>query len=54
MCGRFTQDADGLTETGTPMRFARVLRLNGHGERENVPMRWGFMGLRAKNPSGPP
>ncbi len=44
----------GPAETATPMRFAHIVRLNGQGARETVPMRWGFMGLRAKNPSGPP
>lgn len=29
-------------ETATPMRFARVMRLNAHGDREMIPMRWGF------------
>ena len=29
-------------ETATPMRFAHIMRLNAHGEREMMPMRWGF------------
>ena len=26
----------------TPMRTANIMRLNANGEREMVPMRWGF------------
>ena len=28
----------------TPMRLAKIMRLNAHGERELVEMRWGFAG----------
>lgn len=69
MCGKFVQmllwreacatsdffeTADGPTETATPMRFASVLRLDPQGTREMVRMRWGFMGLKAKDPTGRP
>src|ERR1700749_2538897 len=37
----------------TPMRFANIIRLNEAGEREVVPMRWGFAGKGDKNPSRP-
>lgn len=50
----FLKASAGQPEIGTPMRFARVLRLGENGVRENAAMRWGFMGLRASNPSGPP
>jgi len=69
MCGKFTQflawrelrgfddlasAGDGPAETATPMRFARILHCDESGARENVAMRWGFMGLKAANPSGKP
>lgn len=67
MCGKFTQMASWrdvhafsqpLTETdsevvSTPMRFANIIRLNEAGEREVVPMRWGFAGKGDANPSRP-
>jgi len=69
MCGKFTQLAtwaqvvafsQPLGETypadivvSTPMRMARIIRLNGEGERENVAMRWGFADRKAANPSRP-
>ncbi len=37
----------------TPMRFANIIRLNSAGEREVVPMRWGFAGKGDKNPAQP-
>jgi putative SOS response-associated peptidase YedK len=37
----------------TPMRTANVMRLNAAGEREMVPMRWGFAGHDDPNPSRP-
>lgn len=67
MCGKFTQMASWrdvhafsqpLAETdsevvSTPMRFANIIRLNEAGEREVVPMRWGFAAKGDKNPSRP-
>jgi putative SOS response-associated peptidase YedK len=43
-------DASDTEEFVTPMRFAQVIRLNGEGQRETLPMRWGFMDRRAKTP----
>lgn len=40
--------------TVTPMRMAEVIRLDDAGKRETVDMRWGWVGLRAKDPTGPP
>lgn len=37
----------------TPMRFALVMRLDANGQRELVPMRWGFADARAANPARP-
>jgi putative SOS response-associated peptidase YedK len=37
----------------TPMRTARIMRLNAQGRRELVPMRWGFAGTDDRNPSRP-
>jgi putative SOS response-associated peptidase YedK len=37
----------------TPMRFAKILRLNAQGERELVPMRWGFAGKDDAAPARP-
>lgn len=37
----------------TPMRFANIMRLNAAGERELVPMRWGFAGKDDSNPARP-
>lgn len=37
----------------TPMRFANIIRLNETGEREVVPMRWGFAGKGDGTPSRP-
>lgn len=67
MCGKFTQMSSWrdvhafsqpLAETdsevvSTPMRFANIIRLNDAGEREVVPMRWGFAAKGDKNPSRP-
>jgi putative SOS response-associated peptidase YedK len=67
MCGKFTQMASWrevhafsqpLLENdnvvvSTPMRFANIIRLNAAGEREVVPMRWGFAGKGDANPSRP-
>src|SRR6188768_1172716 len=67
MCGKFTQMASWrdvhafslpLVETdaeviSTPMRFANIIRLNDAGEREVVPMRWGFAGKGDWNPARP-
>ncbi|NWH07460.1 MAG: SOS response-associated peptidase family protein [Alphaproteobacteria bacterium] len=39
--------------TATPMRLAHVLRLGAAGQREVVPMRWGFSDKRAANPARP-
>lgn len=50
----FLNASEGPTETATPMRFAHIVRLKEDGRREAVPMRWGFMGLNAKSPVGPP
>jgi putative SOS response-associated peptidase YedK len=36
------QDANDQEQTTTPMRDARVIRLNEAGKRENVSMRWGW------------
>jgi len=44
---------NGTDETVTPMRFARVIRLDANGMRENVAMRWGFSALGSKTPSKP-
>ena len=37
----------------TPMRFANIMRLNASGERELIPMRWGFVGKDDHNPARP-
>lgn len=37
----------------TPMRFANIIRLSEVGEREVVPMRWGFAGKGDGTPSRP-
>ena len=50
----FLKASDGPTEAATPMRFASGLRLNEQGQRECVRARWGFMGLKAKDPAGRP
>ncbi|MGD0864343.1 MAG: SOS response-associated peptidase [Rhizomicrobium sp.] len=70
MCGKFTQmmswrelhelsdflraGSAGGIETATPMRMARVIRLDREGKRENVAMRWGFASLRSKTPQDRP
>lgn len=69
MCGKFTQhstwrEVHAFTATRhnrcarrdcrlNPMRFANIIRLNDTGEREVVPMRWGFAGKGDKNLSRP-
>ena len=35
------------------MRMANIMRLNAAGERELVPMRWGFAGKDDTNPARP-
>ncbi len=37
----------------TPMRFSKIMRLNAEGQRELVPMRWGFAGRNDPNPNRP-
>lgn len=46
-------DGGAPEEPVTPMRFARIVRLNTDGARENVAMRWGFSALSAQTPSKP-
>lgn len=69
MCGKFTQmsswrevhafsqpltvPANAELVVSTPMRPANILRLKANGEREIVPMRWGFSGVNDKTPSKP-
>jgi putative SOS response-associated peptidase YedK len=69
MCGKFTQLASWqevhafsqplVAKPGdeaivsTPMRMAQIMRLNADGERELVPMRWGFAGKNDTTPSRP-
>jgi len=65
MCGKFTQmmtwgelielaDLQGAPaggiETVTPMRFAKVIALDGEGRRRSVRMRWGLVPPGAKDP----
>jgi putative SOS response-associated peptidase YedK len=69
MCGKFTQHSswqqvhafsqplvlkatDELV-VSTPMRPAYIMRPSTRGEREMVPMRWGFSGVNDKTPSKP-
>ncbi|HEY1836439.1 MAG TPA: SOS response-associated peptidase family protein [Rhizomicrobium sp.] len=40
--------------TVTPMRMAKILRLDASGTRELVNMRWGWAGRGAKDPTGKP
>lgn len=69
MCGKFTQmatwsevvafsqplvgDSPAQVAVCTPMRMARIIRLNEGGTRENVAMRWGFADRNASNPGRP-
>ena len=69
MCGKFTQmrswrevhtfsqplvaKSDDDIEIATPMRFASVVRLGAHGDREIVSMRWGFAGKDDTAPTRP-
>ena len=69
MCGKFTLMATWaevyafsqplVVKSGeevvvsTPMRFAKIMNLNAAGERELVPMRWGFAGKDDATPSRP-
>jgi putative SOS response-associated peptidase YedK len=46
------KDADEVV-VSTPMRTANIMRLNAAGEREMIPMRWGFAGRDDPNPSRP-
>ena len=43
-------DAADEVQTVTPMRFAAVIRLDGAGRREVVPMRCGLVDRRSKTP----
>jgi len=69
MCGKFTQlstwrevvafsqplgqGGPAQVVVATPMRMARVIGLDGKGERSNVAMRWGFADRRAAGPARP-
>ena len=69
MCGKFTQHsswrevhafsqpltvpANAELVVSTPMRTANIMRLSANGEREMVPMRWGFAGRDDPNPARP-
>ncbi len=46
-------DPNDRVVTSTPMRFAQVIRLGPDGQREMVPMRWGFAGKDAAAPAQP-
>jgi putative SOS response-associated peptidase YedK len=48
-----TMDANDSVVTSTPMRFAHILRLGTDGQREMVPMRWGFADKNAAAPGQP-
>jgi len=37
----------------TPMRMANIMRCDARGQRELVPMRWGFSGRQDKTPARP-
>jgi putative SOS response-associated peptidase YedK len=43
----------GSVVVATPMRFAKVMRLGAHGERELIDMRWGFAGKDDAAPARP-
>jgi len=67
MCGKFTQmmgwgdyatfarllaaPSSGPVETGTPMRFARIITLDDMRNRKSVPMRWGLIPPWEKDPT---
>ncbi len=69
MCGKFTQlaswdevhafsqplaaDADAPVVVSTPMRFAKIMRLDAAGVRVLSPMRWGFPEKSANAPARP-
>lgn len=69
MCGKFTQmsswrelhefsqpltmDPSDTIVVSTPMRFAHIMRLGPDGQREMVPMRWGFADQKAATPCQP-
>lgn len=69
VCGKFTQryswqdvhafsqplviSGDEQVIVSTPMRMANIMRLNAQGERQLVPMRWGFAGRGDMNPTRP-
>lgn len=44
---------DAPVVVSTPMRFARIVRLDAGGARETVAMRWGFADRNAANPARP-
>lgn len=44
---------DDQVVVATPMRFANIMGLNARGERELVPMRWGFAGKDDRAPTRP-
>ncbi len=45
--------ADQLVVIATPMRFAKIMRLDAEGQRELVPMRWGFPQRATNHPARP-
>jgi putative SOS response-associated peptidase YedK len=47
------KDGTEAVVVSTPMRVANIMRLNAAGERELVPMRWGFAGKDDHNPARP-
>ena len=50
--GAVRSDTDEVV-VSTPMRMANIMRLNAAGDREMVPMRWGFAGAGDANPGRP-
>ena len=47
------EDGNDASIVATPMRFASIMRLDPKGEREMVPMRWGFSKPGATSPARP-
>ena len=45
------KNAPDQVVVSTPMHFANIMRLKAAGERELVPMRWGFAGKDHANPA---